>query len=92
LEVRIRLGSNLARFAPGVSGRVGGNPYLTVELPNNATVEDLYATLAGSMPELGPALASALPVIAGAHVERTRTIAAGEEVALLIPVAGGRQP
>ena len=79
--VRIRLGSHLARFAPA--------PMLKLELPAGATVEDLYARLASNTPELGPALASALPVVAGAHVERTRTLSAGEEVALLTPVAGG---
>ena len=81
LEVRIRLGSNLARFAP--------SPMLRLELPAGATIADLYARLASSTPELGPALASALPVVAGAHVDRARTLAPGEEVALLTPVAGG---
>ena len=81
MEVRIRLGSNLARFAP--------SPMLRLELPAGATIADLYARLASSTPELGPALASALPVVAGAHVDRARTLAPGEEVALLTPVAGG---
>ena len=79
--VRIRLGSNLARFAPA--------PLLKLELPAGATIEDLYAGLASSTPELGPALASALPVVGGAHVERSRTLSPGEEIALLTPVAGG---
>ena len=56
--VRIRLGSNLARLAPA--------PMLRLELPDDATVEDLYDRLASSAPELGPALASALPVVDGA--------------------------
>jgi molybdopterin converting factor small subunit len=79
--VRIRLGSNLARFAPA--------PMLKLELPAGATVEDLYARLASSAPALGPALASSLPVVGGAHVERSRTLSPGEEIALLTPVAGG---
>jgi molybdopterin converting factor small subunit len=79
--VRIRLGSSLARLAPA--------PMLRVELPNGATIEDLYARLAGSTPELAPALASAVPVVGGAHVGRTRPLAGGEEIALLAPVAGG---
>jgi len=81
LEVRIRLGSSLARFAPA--------PVLRLELPDDATVADLYDRLASTAPELAPALGSALPVVAGAHVPRTRTIAPGEEIALLTPVAGG---
>jgi molybdopterin synthase catalytic subunit len=79
--VRIRLGSNLARFAPA--------PMLALELPGGATVEDLYARLAATMPELAPALASALPVLEGEHIERERTLSPGQEVALLTPVAGG---
>jgi molybdopterin converting factor small subunit len=62
---------------------------LRFELPNGATVEDLYDLLASTTPELGPALSSALPVVAGEHVERERALSHGEEVALLIPVAGG---
>jgi molybdopterin converting factor small subunit len=81
--VRIRLGSSLARFAPA------GGHLLKLELPDGATVEDLYADLARSTPELAPALASALPVVGGAHVERSRALSPGEEIALLTPVAGG---
>jgi molybdopterin converting factor small subunit len=62
---------------------------LRIELPNGATVEDLYERLAGTTPELGPALASALPLVAGEHVERERKLSHGDEVALLTPVAGG---
>lgn len=81
MEVRIRLGSSLARLAPA--------PLLRLELPNGATVEDLYDLLASTTPELGPALPSALPLVAGEHVERKRSLSNGEEVALLTPVAGG---
>ena len=79
--VRIRLGSNLARFAPA--------PLLRLELPSGATIGDLYDSLATTSPELGSALASALPVLEGEHVERDRALADGQEIALLTPVAGG---
>jgi molybdopterin converting factor small subunit len=62
---------------------------LRLELPSGATVEDLYDLVASTAPELGPALSSALPIVAGEHVERERTLSNGEEVALLTPVAGG---
>ena len=62
---------------------------LRLELPNGATVEDLYERLASSTPDLAPALESALPVIAGEHVERERKLSHGQDVALLTPVAGG---
>ena len=81
MEVRIRLGSGIARLTAA--------PMLTLELPEGATVADLYDHLAGSHPELGLALRSALPVVHGSHVERQRSLAHGEEVALLSPVAGG---
>jgi molybdopterin converting factor small subunit len=79
--VRIRLGSSLARFAPA--------PLLSLDLPDGATVEDVYDALTNATPELAPALASALPVLGGVHVERSRTLAPGAEIALLTPVAGG---
>jgi molybdopterin converting factor small subunit len=60
---------------------------LRLELPNGATVGDVYDRLATTTPELGPALESALPVVAGEHVERE--LSPGQEVALLTPVAGG---
>ena len=79
--VRIRLGSSLARFAPA--------PLLNLDLPAGATIDDHYADLTTRTPELGPALSAALPVVGGVHVERSRTISPGEEIALLTPVAGG---
>jgi molybdopterin converting factor small subunit len=81
MEVRIRLGSGIARFAPA--------PVLTVDLAPGATVADLYRHLAGSNPELAPALQSALPLVRGAHVDRRQPLAAGDEVALLAPMSGG---
>jgi molybdopterin converting factor small subunit len=81
VEVRIRLGSGIARLAPG--------PMLRLELPDGATVDDLYERLAAGHPELAPALGSALPLLGGVHVERSQALAHGDEVALLTPVAGG---
>ncbi|MGA2924866.1 MAG: MoaD/ThiS family protein [Solirubrobacteraceae bacterium] len=81
MEVRIRLGSAIAQLAPA--------PVLSVELPDGATIADLYDCLAANNPELGTALRSALPVIGGAHVQRGATLAHGDEVALLTPVSGG---
>jgi MoaE-MoaD fusion protein len=82
VEVRIRLGSGIARFAPA--------PLLRLELPEGATIDELYERLAAGHPELAPALRSALPVVCGEHVERRQALAHGDEVALLAPVAGGR--
>jgi molybdopterin synthase sulfur carrier subunit len=81
MEIRVRLGRGLARFAPA--------PMLKVELPVGATVDDLYASLAQANPDLAPALRSALPIVRGTHVEQREVLSPGDEVALLTPVAGG---
>jgi molybdopterin converting factor small subunit len=62
---------------------------LRVELPDGATVDDLFERLAAGHPELAPVLRSALPILGGVHAERRQALAHGDEVALLAPVAGG---
>jgi molybdopterin converting factor small subunit len=62
---------------------------LRLELPDGATVDEVYERLAAGHPDLAPALRSALPIVGGEHVERGQALAHGDEVALLAPVAGG---
>jgi molybdopterin converting factor small subunit len=81
VQVRVRLGAGLSRLS--------GAPHLTVELADGATVHDLYARLADTEPELGPALRSALAVVAGEHVPGERRLSHRQEIALLLPVSGG---
>ena len=81
MRVRVRLGAGLSRFAEA--------PLLSVDLADGASVDDLLAALGAQQPSLEPALPSVLPVVAGTHVERGQPLHAGDEVALLIPVAGG---
>jgi molybdopterin converting factor small subunit len=81
MEVRIRLGAGIARLA--------STPLMAVELPEGATIEALFERLGDDHPDLAPALPSALPVIGGRHAERSQALTHGDEVALLIPVAGG---
>lgn len=81
MEVRIRLGSGIARFAPA--------PLLMLDLPDGATVDDAYVRLTEDNPALAPALRCALPVIAGTHADRHQTLRPGVELALLAPVSGG---
>lgn len=81
MQVRVRFGAGLARLA--------GVPLLTLEVPDGMTVGELFAHLGEAHAGVAPALRSALPVVAGSHVERERPLAPGEEVALLTPVAGG---
>jgi len=81
VEVRIRLGSGIARLAPA--------PMFALELPDGATVADLYGLLRNRHPDLAPALRSALPVVRGAHVGPEQALSNGDEIALLVPVSGG---
>lgn len=81
MEVRIRLGNGIARFAPA--------PLLTLELPEGATVAQACTRLGAENPELAPVLSCALPVIAGTHADRDHALRPGDELALLAPVSGG---
>lgn len=81
VEVRVRLTARLAVLADASR--------LTLEVPDGATVGELFTRLGEDHAGLAPALRSALPVVSGCHVERGRVLTAGEEVALLTPVAGG---
>jgi molybdopterin converting factor small subunit len=81
VQVRVRLGAGLARLSTA--------PLVTVELADGATVAQLVERLGEREPGLAPALRAALPVVAGEHVARERRLADREQVALLLPVAGG---
>ena len=81
MRIRVRLGAGLSRFADA--------PLRSIDLAEGASVDDLLAALGAQQPSLEPALKSALPVLAGTHVEREQRLEPGDEVALLIPVAGG---
>jgi molybdopterin converting factor small subunit len=81
VHVQVRLGSGLAAAA--------GTRRLRVELPQDATVDTLLERLGTAEPTIAPALASALAVIRGTHASRDQTLADGDEVALLIALAGG---
>jgi molybdopterin converting factor small subunit len=84
VRVRVRLGAGLSRFADA--------PLLSVDLAEGSSVDDLLAALGSEQPSLAPALTAALPVLAGTHAEREQTLQEGDEIALLIPVAGGAGP
>jgi molybdopterin converting factor small subunit len=84
VHVQVRLGSGLATAA--------GTRRLSVELPQDATVATLLERLRADEPAIAPALDSALPVVRGTHASGEQPLAEGDEVALLIPVAGGTPP
>ena len=81
MHVVVRLGSGLATAA--------GTRRLRVELPPQSTVGTLLERLRETQPAIAPALDSARPVVRGSHAGEAETLAEGDEIALLIPVAGG---
>ncbi len=81
MEVRIRLGTGIARLAPA--------PVMTLELPDGATVADACHALGASDDHLSEALQTALPIIGGVHADREQELAPGDELALLAPISGG---
>jgi molybdopterin converting factor small subunit len=81
VRVQVRLGAGLATAA--------GSRRLTVALPDGASVETLLAELRELEPQLAAGLDSALPMVRGTHADRDQALNDGDDVALLIPVAGG---
>jgi molybdopterin converting factor small subunit len=81
VRVQVRLGAGLATAA--------GRRRLTVALPEGASVNTLLEELREREPELAAGLDSALPVVRGTHADRDQALSDGDDVALLIPVAGG---
>jgi sulfur-carrier protein len=81
VRVHVRLGAGLATAA--------GSRRLTVALPDEASVDTLLDELGRLEPELAAGFDSALPVVRGVHADRGQPLNDGDDVALLIPVAGG---
>lgn len=61
----------------------------TLQLPPTATVSDLVTALADRHPAAGDLLARAVVVMGGKHVERSAMLDDRQEIALLMPIAGG---
>ncbi len=76
------------RLSPGLAKEVG-TARLTIRLADGATVADLLAQLRTEYPSLTNGLETAMPFIAGRHALQTEQLSAGQEIALLTPIAGG---
>jgi molybdopterin synthase sulfur carrier subunit len=76
------------RFSGVLAQRIG-SPRLLVTLPAPATVQDLLRYLQTTYPQLSPELGRVVIVAGGAHQSETTLLTNGQEVALLMPVAGG---
>ena len=81
MKVYVRLGAGLAHLA--------ASPRLVFVLEEEATVADLLEHLRTDHPALTQRLDTAVPMISGRHAGPAETLTAGQEVALLLPVAGG---
>jgi molybdopterin converting factor small subunit len=82
--VHIRLSAALAQVA--------GTPRVALTLPEGATVADMLRELRRQFPQLESRLATALPFVGGSHAAATDVVTGREEVALLLPAAGGSSP
>ncbi len=67
-----------------------GTRELLVELPEDASVQDLKQQIAAAQPALAPLLANAAVALNEEYVPGDRRICAGDTVALIPPVSGGR--
>lgn len=81
MTVNVRLSGELARIC--------GSARLSLDLADGATVADVRAALTEQVPALAGALDATLPLVRGAHVPPERTLGNGDELALLLPAAGG---
>ena len=81
MNIRVRFSAGLVPLA--------GNTRMVVSLQDKATVADLLQYLQTERPELESGLNNVIPMVAGRHVGLSEQLLAGQEVSLLLPVAGG---
>lgn len=66
-----------------------GMARLPLVVGEGATVGDVLGVLVAQYPQVAAEVARAVVVVAGVHVEKTAVLLPNQEVALLLPVAGG---
>lgn len=66
-----------------------GKPRLTLTLPDQATVGDLLGLLCQEIPASAAKLQVTVQVVSGRHVSKSQVLSDGQEVAFLLPIAGG---
>lgn len=81
MQVQVRLSGALAARA--------GRPRLVADLPAPATAADLKRRLASEFPALAPIIDQAVTFAAGRHIAPEQPLADGQEIALVLPIAGG---
>lgn len=81
MKINVRINGELARDL--------GTSRLQVGLAESATLADLLDQLRQQYPRSSPKFDNAIPFSAGQHLAPTASLADGQEIALLMPVAGG---
>ena len=76
------------RFSGELASTIGKHRD-TLSLPQRATVGDLLDLLCQEYPASTSKLQATVQIIAGRHVARSETLTDGQEVAFLLPMAGG---
>lgn len=81
MQIQVRLSGPLVQQA--------GRAHLSVTVAENATLATLKTALGQAYPQLVPGLQIAVPVVGGRHVGQAHLLREGEQVAFLVPIAGG---
>lgn len=81
MQISVRLSAALAQ--------VTGAPRVQVTVADGATVADVLQGLATTYPALTPRLRHAVPILGGKHATASDQVTADQELAFLMPVAGG---
>lgn len=76
------------RFSGELASTIGQHRS-TVTLPPSATVGDLLDLLCQEYPDSASKLQATVQIIAGRHVTSSEQLTGGQEVAFLLPIAGG---
>lgn len=81
ISISVRLNGELSRQV--------GQARLVIMLPEGSTVDALYAKVGEDHPILTDRLNMTIPVVNGRHVAKDQVLIDGQQIALLLPVAGG---
>lgn len=73
----------------GVLVQKVGTARLPLVVADGVTVADLLRVLVEQYPQVAAEVMRAVVVVAGVHVDKTAVLHPNQEVALLLPVAGG---
>lgn len=81
MNISVRVNGSLAEAL--------GTSRLTVQLAQGATLASLVADLGERYPQSKGNLARAVPMVGGKHADRSHVLSDDQEIALLMPIAGG---